>query len=376
MTANYNQKNKLSFFLFDLKGGGAERVIATLLNEMHKRHLNVDLILSFKEGPYLSELDPEIPIRNIKSSSIIKNIFSLYRHILKNNTTHLITTMRGPSIVALVVKILLGKKVKVIIREANTPSQEHGETNLKHKLLNKLTHFLYGYADSIVCVSEGVKTDFQLFYKNLDPTRITTIYNPVISAEFFTKAQLPIERGLPWAPKSRYFIAVGRFVEQKDYPTLLKAFELTSNNHDANLLILGDGPLREQFIAETKRLNLESRIHCPGFVNNPFPYMLNSSAFILSSQWEGLPNSLVQAVSLGLTTISTDCPSGPREILAAGKIGSLVPMQNAPALAIAMEQVLRAHPTQIERQHIKDYALEKFSVEHTTTQYINNILAS
>ena len=369
-------RSKFSFYLFDLHGGGAERVIVTLLNEMQTQGLAIELIISKKEGSYLSELNPGISITEIGSRSFIYNIYRLYKHVKKNGTSHLVTTMRGPSIVALAVKIILGKNIKAVIREANTPSQEHAKRGLKHYLLNSVTSFLYGFADSIVCVSKGVEVDFKSFYKKIDPAKISTIYNPVINDAFFEKADSVIPTDLPWPSTSCYFIAVGRFVEQKDYPTLLHAFNIISKTHNANLLILGDGPLRNQFVDDVKGLGLESRIFCPGFIDNPFPYMNAAHCYVLSSRWEGLPNALVQAVSLGLKTISTDCPSGPREILDGGKLGLLIPIQDVEALAEAMRQVLANPITEVEKQHIKQVALKKYSVTSITTQYINKLITS
>ena len=369
-------RSKFSFYLFDLNGGGAERVIVTLLNEMYTRKLAVELIVSRMEGPYLSELNPGISITEIGSRSFIYNIYALYKHVKEKESSHLVTTMRGPSIVTLIVKILQGKKIKAVIREANTPSQEHAKNGIKHKLLNTLTRFLYGYSDSIICVSEGVETDFKSFYKNIDTARISTIYNPVINDVFFEKADSEITTALPWPPTSFYFIAVGRFVDQKDYPTLLQAFNIISKTHDVNLLILGDGPLRNQFIADVENLGLESRVFCPGFVDNPFPFMKQADCYVLSSRWEGLPNALVQAVSLGLQTISTDCPSGPREILEGGELGFLIPIQDVDALADAMRRVIASPITEKEKQHIKRVALGKYSVTSITTQYINKFITS
>lgn len=368
--------SKFSFYLFDLHGGGAERVIVTLLNEMLAQGLTAELIVSKKEGSYLSELNSAISITEIGSRSLIYNIYSLYKHVKENSTSHLVSTMRGPSIVALIVKIILGKKIKTVIREANTPSQEHAKSGLKHNLLNRMTSFLYGFADSIICVSKGVEVDFKSFYKKIDPAKISTIYNPVINDVFFEKADSDLPTPLPWPSTSCYFIAVGRFVEQKDYPTLLHAFNIISKTHNANLLILGDGPLRNQFVDNVKTLGLEARIFCPGFIDNPFPYMKAAYCYVLSSRWEGLPNALVQAVSLGLKTISTDCPSGPREILEDGKLGILIPIQDIENFAEAMRQVLENPITKLEKEHIKKVALDKYSVTSITTQYINKFITS
>lgn len=367
---------KLSFFLFDLNGGGAERVITTLLNQLHHEGNNVELILAKKEGPYLEELNKDIKIITLQAKTYFQILISLYFLLLKNKSSHLITTMRGPSIIALIVKLLLPKKIKLIIREANTPSQEHKVRNIKGTLLNTFTQALYSTADSIICVSEGVRSDFISFYRNVNPKKISTIYNPVVDESFLAKSKLPVLIQAPWNEDTPFFLAVGRFVEQKDYPTLLKAFQIVAKERMVNLVILGEGPLREAFLNESKNLGLGPRVWAPGFIDNPYPYMREAMAFVLTSRWEGLPNSLIQAIALGKRAVATDCPSGPKEILENGRLGKLVSMGDYQTLAKEMISIIDDNNPNTEDVELIKAAEKRFSVRSVTKQYLENIRKS
>jgi glycosyltransferase involved in cell wall biosynthesis len=133
---------------------------------------------------------------------------------------------------------------------------------------------------------------------------------------------------------------VGRLQQQKDYPTLLHAFAQVRQTRPVHLLILGEGKERAQLEELIKKLGLEDDVSMPGFVMNPYAYMARASMFVLSSRWEGLPTVLIEALCCGTPVVSTDCPSGPREILKDGQYGQLVPVGEANALAQAIASTL------------------------------------
>ena len=136
------------------------------------------------------------------------------------------------------------------------------------------------------------------------------------------------------------FLAVGRLAPQKDFPTLIRAFAQVRARHEARLLILGGGPERAHLQSLVGELGLDGDVGLPGWVTNPYPYMVRSAAFVLSSRWEGLPSVLIEALYCGVPVIATDCPSGPVEILEGGKHGMLVPVGDVDALARGMEAAI------------------------------------
>jgi len=146
---------------------------------------------------------------------------------------------------------------------------------------------------------------------------------------------------------------VGRLAKQKDFSTLLAAMGILRMEYglEARLIILGEGNERKKLGDMARSLGLEGAIDMPGFVPEPFPYMARASIFVLSSAWEGSPNVLIEALAIGVPVVSTDCPSGPREILQGGKYGRLVPVGDSEALARAMFETIKApHPPEYLRE--------------------------
>jgi glycosyltransferase involved in cell wall biosynthesis len=152
---------------------------------------------------------------------------------------------------------------------------------------------------------------------------------------------------------------VGRLQEQKDFPTLIRAFALVRQVRPCRLVILGDGSGRAGLLALVGSLGLAKEVDLPGFQTNPYPFLGRAALFALSSAWEGSPNALTEAMALGTPVVSTDCPSGPWELLDGGRFGALVPVGDAPALAAAMASTLDKHlPPEILKAAVSEYTQE------------------
>ena len=161
-------------------------------------------------------------------------------------------------------------------------------------------------------------------------------------------------------------LGVGRLTQAKDFPTLIRAFALVRKKRAARLMILGEGEERPKLEALVRELGLEREVTLPGFVDNPYKYMKRAAVFVLSSKWEGFGNVLVEAMALGTPVVSTDCPSGPAEILENGRWGRLVPVGDVYALAEAIIETL-------DEEHHPDVAnrAKDFAVELAVEKYIN-----
>ena len=166
-------------------------------------------------------------------------------------------------------------------------------------------------------------------------------------------------------------LAVGRLTEQKDFSTLIHAFAQVRQGHPARLLILGEGEERPALEALVRKLGLEQDVNFPGWVENPYPYMVRASLFVLSSRWEGLPTVLIEALCCGTPAVSTDCPSGPREILRGGQYGQLVPVGDADALARAIETALDDKAPSPPSESWQPYDLE-----NVVNQYIDLLVGN
>lgn len=221
---------------------------------------------------------------------------------------------------------------------------------------------LYPLADARIAVSKGVANDVAAL-GSLDRASLTVIYNPAAVDPSPGAAELPD----PWRDTSgRRVLSVGTLKAVKDHATLIRAFAKVRNRTDATLVILGDGVLRldlEHLIAE---LDLGGAVRLPGFKLDPWPWYRGADLFVLSSRSEGFGNVIVEALQCGVPVVSTDCPSGPREVLDDGKYGRLVPVGDAEALSVAM---LDALGEQADRGPLRARAAE-FSVEKAADRYL------
>jgi glycosyltransferase involved in cell wall biosynthesis len=200
---------------------------------------------------------------------------------------------------------------------------------------------------------------------------IQVIYNPVITPDLRINSQMPLEH--PWfnLGEPPVILAVGSLTAQKDFPTLLKAFVQLRKIRNARLLILGEGEERTAIEALVKQLGLEQDVSLPGFVVNPYPYMFRAPVFVLSSKWEGLPTVVIEALFCGTLIVSTDCPSGPREILQDGQYGQLVPVGDSVNMAQAIENVLAG-----KMPHPPRECWKPFELDTVIDQYVNLLFGS
>ena len=357
-------EQRIAFFLPTLAGGGAERVALNLLKGMLERDISLDLVLADTDGPYLEQVPAGVRLVNLGTGRVTRAIPALARYLQENKPAGLLSHMNHANIAAILAKELARSQTKLVVVEHDTLSASKSKLR-RSQVLPPVMKWLYPRADAIVGVSRGVAEDLdcQLGFK---AGTVKTVYNPAIDRDTISKSKMPLEH--PWfqADSPPVFLAVGRFTPQKDFANLIAAFALVRQQKNARLIILGEGDLRPDLEAQIQILGLSEDVLLPGFVQNPYAYMANSSALVLSSRWEGLPTVLIEAMACGCSVVATNCPSGPQEILAAGKYGLLVPIENAPALAAAMVQTLD-HP--VDRSQSIDRGMY-FSTERAVSEYL------
>jgi glycosyltransferase involved in cell wall biosynthesis len=225
----------------------------------------------------------------------------------------------------------------------------------------------YPKADSIIAISNGVATDLA-DTTGIERESIDVIHNPAFSPDIQSKSKESVS--YRWFDTDTpVVIAVGSLTQQKDFSTLLRAFSVLRERQDAHLLILGEGELREELESLASELGIATAVDMPGFVDNPYAYMRQADVFVLSSKWEGFGNVVVEALACGCPVVSTDCPSGPAEILANGEYGSLTPVGDETALAAEIETVLNTTP---EPDRLRARA-EAFTTEIVADQYIKHL---
>ncbi len=329
---------RIAFFLPTLAGGGAERVALNLLQGMLERDVLLDLVVADTDGPYLEQIPAGVRLVNLGTGRVMKAIPALARYLNEAKPVALLSHMNHANVAAILARDLAINKPKLVIVEHNTLSSS--KSNLRRsKFLPTMMRWLYPRADEIVGVSQGVATDLES-QLGFEPGTVRVVYNPVVDREVLAKAAMPVVH--PWfqAGNPPVFLAVGRLSPQKDFANLIRAFAIVRQQQSARLLILGEGETRSELEAEIATLGIGEDVSLPGFVQNPYAYMSAATTFVLSSRWEGLPTVLIEAMACGCAVVATDCPSGPDEILASGKYGRLVPIEDSQALADAMLQTL------------------------------------
>jgi glycosyltransferase involved in cell wall biosynthesis len=361
-------ERRIAFFLPTLAGGGAERVALNLLKGMLEREIHLDLVLADATGPYLDQVPDGVRLIDLGTGRVTKAIPALAKYLKETKPVAMLSHMNHANVAAILARELARSKAKLVVVEHDTLSAVKSELS-RSRFVPPAMKWLYPRATSIVGVSQGVSTDLdsELGFR---PGTVKTVYNPVISPDLLAKAGAPVDH--PWFEPGQppVFLAVGRFTPQKDFSNLIQAFGILSKQKDARLMILGEGDLRGELEAEIKSLGLDAKISLPGFVQNPYAYMSKSTAFVLSSRWEGLPTVLIEAMACGCAVVATDCPSGPDEILGSGKYGMLVPIENATALAAAMIKTLEDPLDQASSIDRGMY----FSTDRAVSDYLNLLL--
>jgi glycosyltransferase involved in cell wall biosynthesis len=335
MNRGLTMNRRIAFFVQDLRGGGAERNIVRIVNGIAARGVPTDLVLVSREGPYLSELDPRVNVIELPEKRTLTSIWGLRRYLRSANPAALVANLTHINVAACFARVLAGYRGKVIVVERNQYTRNR---ELKRGLV-RLTYdavpWAYRSADVIGTVSTGVKDDLAAA-TGLPKDRMQVLYNPVVTPELAALAAQ--EPDHPWMHDGGdpVILAVGRLTRQKNYPLLLEAFAQVRKARPARLLILGEGELRADLEAQVARLGLGESVSLPGFRANPFAFMSRAALFVMSSDWEGLPTVLIEAMACGAPVVATRCDSGPGEILEEGRYGRLTPMGDAPALAQAM----------------------------------------
>ncbi len=355
---------RIAIFLPSLAGGGAERVALNLLKGTLECDIAVDLVVADFQGAYVGRVPKEVRTFNLEKARVTRAIPGLAKYLVEHQPAMLFSHLNHANVAAILARDLARSPTKLAVVEHSTLSASKSKW-FRGRFTPLAMRLLYRRADAIVGVSQGVSADLDLKLGFPSGT-VKTIYNPVVDREVLSSAQQPLEH--PWfQPGSPpVFLAVGRLSPEKDYHNLIRAFAIVRQQRHARLLILGEGETRSDLEAEIATLGIGADVSLPGFTANPYAYMANAATFVLSSRWEGLPTVLIEAMACGCSVVSTDCPSGPQEILVGGKYGLLVPIDDAPALAAAMLQTLDAPIDRAQSIERGKY----FSNERAVSEYL------
>lgn len=343
MHANAAPRKRVLFLINSLVSGGAERVMCTLLaaSEQERATYDIELALLDREPPVYTPPDwvrvHQLNCRNSLPRSIIaaRDLFARQRPdiVLSFLTRANIAAIAGARMLA----------IPCVISERVQNSAHLGD-GLSAVLAKQAIRFSYPHAERIIAVSEGVANDLEDAF-GVPKAKTIVVNNPIDAAAISRRAVEPA----PLAIEGPYIVSVGRLTSVKNFALLIEAFK--SSAYQGKLLIIGEGPERARLEQQIRDADLAGRVMLPGYLENPFPLIKRADMFVSPSNAEGFPNALVEAMALGAPVISTNCPSGPAEILAntgrhsikgltEGAFGILTPTDDAPALARAIDTLL------------------------------------
>ena len=371
----------ISLFIPNLDGGGAERVMLHLAEGFAKRGFDVDLVVAQAEGAYLSKIPDTIRLVNLdaKSPVILFKTLALKQYLKQEQPAFLISTLDIFSS-ATWAKRLAGVNTQVVMCVQTNLSQQFQDRHamLMQKIKWAVVRRFYPWADAIVTASEGVARDIEQHAK-ISMQQMTVIHNPVVTSDFSEKAQEAIAH--PWFADDQppVLLGVGRIVKQKSFATLIQAFARVRQRCPARLMILGDVDPREPEVKPElegliKKFGLQDDVLFLGFVENPYAYMARANVFVLSSIYEGFGNVVAEAIAAGTPVVSTDCESGPAEILNKGQYGELVPVGDHEAMANAIVATLN-QPMDTQVLKVRSQAFTIDCIVHQYLDVLNGLQA-
>ena len=370
------KKKRILLVISSLTGGGAQRVFAYLANYLDSKNYNVILITVEDILDYREELSSSIIISNLDKKNrwdFLKLILKLRMAINYYKPEVIISFLNYANIIALIATMFLNRKLRTIISVRSHPLMYLSEARLA--LIKRwLIRFTYKRADTIVAVSKSIKRVLKKDF-SLESDKIITIYNPVPIEAIRYKSNQQIDHPFFKLKNSCVIISVGRLNKQKRFDILLKAFSLVKSKFDnVCLIILGKGELYSELLTLSSQLKINKWVDFVGFKSNPYAWISNANIFVLSSDWEGFPNVLLEAMACGVPIISTDCPSGPNELISNGKNGILVPPSNEKALAKAMltllvDKELRSKLSQGGRIRVEDFRMKSILPQYEALIY-------
>lgn len=304
---------KMVFIMPKLGGGGAERVISTIIRYLDKNKFSIHLILVQKDGDYLQKLPEEVGITVLPISKLRYASPFLIREVRKLDPDIIFSTIRGMSIMIGLIKPFIPNKTKIIFREMNSPTESMKYTK-KPWFLKLIYKSIYKNADRIVCQSHYMKKDFinKFQYKK---DKLVQIYNPVdlnLISEMTQNNVSPF----PKDPSIRNVVSIGRLSSQKWYEQLIESLVIAKRKNLAiKVWVLGEGALKNELIDYASELGVKEMIEFVGRKKNPYLWLTHADLFILHSRYEGLPNVLLEAICCGCSPIVTNHPGGTKEIM-------------------------------------------------------------
>jgi len=349
---------KIALYIPTLDGGGAQRVVINLAQGLSDLNCEVTIFLNKSVGNLITSVPDSVNLKVLDTHRTLYAIPKLRKIIKSEGYDVFISFMNYVNIATLIATLFLKRNTAVIITEHINVSKTLNNLDwLKRAIKKYQMKLLYPRADMVIAVSKGVAQDLQCLLDNKIEPQV--IYNPIVNHQIKLIQKYGVNSPHQWFQSSnKVIVSVGRLTTQKNFSLLINSFKKVKDDYKyCKLIILGEGPDRNLLESEIKQLNLVNDILLPGFVHNVYDYLYHSDLFVLSSEWEGFGNVIVEAMAFNKPIVSTNCPDGPSEILENGKWGILTENEDEDGLSFAMLKVLnnKLDIDTIDRSYDFDY---------------------
>ena len=357
---------EIALFIPSLQGGGAERFMVDLSNGFAKKGYNVSLIVGNMGGEYFSEINNAVKVIDLKCKRTIFCIPGIVSFLRKNKPHTLISTIYHANMVAILSSLISFTNTRIFVRDSNMHKtlKEASSSFFSYKLTFFFMKVLYRRCSGIVAVSQAMRDELKYFMPEIEH-KLHLIHNFIDLDQINSLAQEEVDH--PWLNEdstSPVILSAGRLSNQKNWPLLLKAFSEVVKTKFVRLIILGEGKQRKEIEELLVELDIKDKVSMPGFKKNPFSWMARAEIFVLSSDAEGFPNVLVQALNCGCKVVSSDCESGPREILEDGKWGRLCKVGDARDLSNQIKDALEQEENINTRKRAMHFSNERCIEEY------------
>lgn len=351
---------RLAIFVATSGHSGVDRIIGNLVRQFDAWDVGVDLLKIRDHGPHLdADSMHSVRVIDLGSAHVMSSLPALVRYLRRERPVAMLSDKDRVNRIAILARKLTGVSTRLAVRVGTTVSVNLGSRGAFERWQQRTSiRRLYPLADSVLVPAAGVADDMSR-YAGIDRGHLRVVRSPVVTPELRSKSREQVDH--PWLTEHEVpvILGVGELGHRKDFETLVRAFALVRRVRPCRLVILGRGRRREALRALAAGLGVAEDVDLPGFHPNPYAYMARADLFVLSSRWEGMPVVLIEALAVHTPVVATDCPSGPREVLAGSGLGALVPVGGVTPMADAIGRWLDARTSDEDFERaIADYRIE------------------
>lgn len=365
-----DNKKKIVFVINSLDYGGAEKIFISLLAALDKSVFDVEVVvLEGKDKAFIASRCncPFTVLDKRKPIDFFRLVFSLGNLLKRKKPDLIVSFLTYSNYVVLLSRAIFNYKIRIVVAEHSVVSRcGVGVAGFIRKFLVKIA---YPLADNIVVVSNGCKDELvsefgvaeekiKVIYNGIDIDALNRLSSNEVSHPWF-KERIPI------------FVTVGRLTKAKNHQLLLRAFALLCRQGNYRLVIIGHGDEEIKLKELARVLGISDSVLFLGYQDNPYKFIVKSSVFVLSSSWESFSLAIVEAMSLGVPVVSTNCSFGPGEIIDNNRNGLLVPVSDVEAMAHAMSKMVSNN--HLREEFIKNGLLkvQRFRLDNMIGRYVD-----